>query len=260
VYKALAEKELGFTIFGPSFGLKGTVKKVQGRHAAIRLLVQTSVLQIVDKYLYLPYWKLAPGMKLDQMVLDRIRQDYRNLSDQDKIAEIQTCLYLKGYTISVDGRMDARTREVLSRFKPGWDSSHGVQDPEFYVELWSSLADNLEQNAHRRELLARHISSASPVERMASAPAKAKVGDSKVAKRRPAAEAAPKVAPAKKPASTGPVEVAGSTAPGEAACSNKKWSNWAPTSNWLRRCSLYSPCVLRSRLPRLPLRAGRATA
>lgn len=135
VYKALAEKELGFTIFGPSFGLKGTVKKVQGRHAAIRLLVQTSVLQIVGKYLYLPYWKLAPGMKPDQVVLDRIRQDYRNLSDQDKIAEIQTCLYLKGYTISVDGRMDARTREALSRFKPGWDPSRGVQDPELYVEL-----------------------------------------------------------------------------------------------------------------------------
>ncbi|NOQ47065.1 MAG: DUF4384 domain-containing protein, partial [Desulfobulbaceae bacterium] len=56
VYKAIAEKELGFTIFGPTFGLKGTVKKVQGRHAAIRLLVQASVMQVVGKYLHVPYW------------------------------------------------------------------------------------------------------------------------------------------------------------------------------------------------------------
>jgi hypothetical protein len=110
VYKAAAEKELGFTIFGPSFGLKGTVKKVQGRHAAIRLLVQTSVLQIVGKYLYLPYWKLIPEMKPDPVVLDKIRQDFRNLSQTDKIGEIQTCLYLKGYDVPVTGRMDNAPR------------------------------------------------------------------------------------------------------------------------------------------------------
>lgn len=216
VYKALAEKELGFTIFGPSFGLKGTVKKVQGRHAAIRLLVQTSVLQIVGKYLYLPYWKLVPGMKPDPVVIDRIRQDYRALSDQDKIAEIQTCLYLKGHNISVDGRMNPQTREALSSFKPGWDPSRGVHDPELYVELWSSLADNLEQTQHRRELLARHLAADSPVERVAAAPArvktKAKRADSKVATRKPAAAPAAKGAPAKKPAPAGPTEVAGHTA------------------------------------------------
>ncbi len=222
VYKALAEKELGFTIFGPSFGLKGTVKKVQGRHAAIRLLVQTSVLQIVGKYLYLPYWKLVPGMQPDAVVIERIRQDYRALSDQDKIAEIQTCLYLKGHNLSVDGRMNPQTREALSSFKPDWDPSRGVQDPELYVELWSSLADNLEQTQHRRELLARHLAADSPVERVAAAPVKTKTArkadtktDGKVAtKRQPAAAPAAKTAPARKPAAAGPTEVAGhGTAP-----------------------------------------------
>ena len=220
VYKALAEKELGFTIFGPSFGLKGTVKKVQGRHAAIRLLVQTSVLQIVGKYLYLPYWKLVPGMQPDPVVIDRIRQDYRALSDQDKIAEIQTCLYLKGHNISVNGRMDAPTREALSSFKPDWDPSRGVHDPELYVALWSSLADNLEQTAHRRELLARHLAADSPVERVAAAPtpakAKVKAGDDKVAQRKANAAPAAKAAPAKKPAPAGPTEVAKRPAAGAA--------------------------------------------
>jgi len=224
VYKAAAEKELGFTIFGPTFGLKGTVKKVQGRHAAIRLLVQTSVLQIVGKYLYLPYWKLIPDMKPDAVVLDKIRQDFRNLSQTEKVGEMQTCLYLKGYNVPVTGRVDAKTQAALASFKPGATSTQGATDTELYVELWSSLGDNMEQVANRREMLARALESTSPVEAMAAAPAKkapAKAADRatdkaapvKVAKQPEEGKAAPKkAAPAEKTGS-GPAAVAQHTSP-----------------------------------------------
>jgi hypothetical protein len=83
--------------------------------------------------------------------------------------------------------------------------------------LWSSLADNLEQTQHRRELLARHLAADTPVERVAAAPVKTKTArkadtktDGKVAtKRQPAAAPAAKTAPARKPAPAGPTEVAG---------------------------------------------------
>jgi hypothetical protein len=167
VHKALAEKELGFTIFGPTFGLKGTVKKVQGRHAAIRLLVQSSVIQVVGKYLYLPYWKLLPGAQPDPVVLDRIRQDYLALNQKDRLAELQTCLYLKGYEVSVDGQMDTRTKAALASFKPGYDSSIGTSDPDLYIELWSSLGDNIDQTAVRRDLLVKNIDRENARERVA---------------------------------------------------------------------------------------------
>ncbi len=173
VYKAAAEKELGFTIFGPTFGLKGTVKKVQGRHAAIRLLVQTSVLQIVGKYLYLPYWKLIPDMKPDSVVLDKIRQDYRNLSQTEKVGEMQTCLYLKGYNVPVTGRVDGKTQAALASFKPGTAGTQSASDTEVYVELWSSLGDNMEQVSSRREMLARALAGSSQTEAVASAEKKA---------------------------------------------------------------------------------------
>ena len=214
VYKAVAEKELAFTIFGPSFGLKGSVQKVQGRHGAIRLLVQSSVLQIVGKYLYLPYWKLIPGMQPDPVVLDKIKQDFRGLSQEEKIGEIQTCLYLKGYNVSVDGRFDSRTQAAVSTFKPDYNPSRGGNDPELYVALWSALADNMEQVSDRRQLLARSLETPSPVERVATAPAKAaparttdKATASKVAKQKPAANPVQKTAPVEK-ASGGPAAVA----------------------------------------------------
>lgn len=214
VYKAVAEKELGFTIFGPSFGLKGTVKKVQGRHAAIRLLVQTSVLQIVGKYLYLPYWKLIPDMKPDPLVLERIRQDFRNLSQNDRVGEMQTCLYLKGYDVPVTGRLDSKTQAALASFKPGYNPSQGVNDPELYVELWSSLSDNMVQVTSRREMLARALETPSPVERVAAAPVKKaegkaveKAAAAKVANGKEAVKPAQKSVPADK-ASSGPSAVA----------------------------------------------------
>lgn len=215
VYKAAAEKELGFTIFGPTFGLKGTVKKVQGRHAAIRLLVQTSVLQIVGKYLYLPYWKLIPEMKPDPVVLDKIRQDFRNLSQTDKIGEIQTCLYLKGYDVPVTGRMDPRTQAALASFKTkAKDGASMNGDTEMYVELWSSLGDSMEQVAGRREMLARAVQADGPTERVAAAPSKkepAKTTEKVASKQPEEAKPAPKKEAPVERAAKGPAAVAKTT-------------------------------------------------
>ncbi|WP_310599692.1 hypothetical protein [Desulfobulbus sp.] len=216
VYKAAADKELGFTIFGPTFGLKGTVKKIQGRHAAIRLLVQTSVLQIVGKYLYLPYWKLIPEMKPDQVVLDKIRQDFRNLSQSEKIGEMQTCLYLKGYNVPVTGQMDSRTQAALANFKPG---ARNAADTELYVELWSSLGDNMDQVANRREMLARALEGEVPTERVAAAPAPAKKAakteavPAKVAEQKQEKPAPKKEKPATERAASGPAAVAHGSQP-----------------------------------------------
>jgi len=198
VYKAVADHELGFTIFGPTFGLKGTVKKVQGRHAAIRLLVQASVLQIVGKYLYLPYWKLIPNMPADQVVVDKIRQDFRRLSQTEKIGEMQTCLYLKGYNVPVTGRLDSQTQAALAGFMADHKLGQGTTDPELYLELWSSLGDHMDQVSDRREMLARIMNQEPSNQAVAAAPMrKATTSKEKVASRKTGTEksAQPKVAP-----------------------------------------------------------------
>ena len=159
VYKAVAEKELGFTIFGPTFGLKGTVKKVQGRHAAIRLLVQASVMQVVGKYLYVPYWKLLPGSQPDPVVTDKVRRDFQQLSSQSKIREVQSLLFLKGYTVPIDGKLNPATMQALRTVTPGFDPVSAATAGSVYLELWESLADDLDQAMERRVLLVKQIQS-----------------------------------------------------------------------------------------------------
>ncbi len=162
VYKAVAEKELGFTIFGPSFGLKGTVKKVQGRHAAIRLLVQASVLQVVGKYLGVPYWRLLPGAAPDPVVINRVRRDFLALDPQARIRETQVLLFMKGHDVAVDGRMGPATRRALHREVATFPANGRSVSPETYIALWQSLADDLDLVMARRTLLARRLARRGP--------------------------------------------------------------------------------------------------
>lgn len=134
VYKGQNEKELGITLFGPTFGMKGSIKKVQGRHAAVRLLTNLSTLQIVGKYLKLPYWRLLPEGKPDQMVLDAIQTDFYRMNAQQRTAAIQRLLYLHDHNVMITGQLDEQTQAALR--KTGAQASI---DLSTYVNLYISV-------------------------------------------------------------------------------------------------------------------------
>ena len=114
VRKALSEQELGISLFGQSFGGKGSIKKVQGRHAAIRLLVELSVIQLVGKHLKLPYWRLlGPDAQPDRYVMEQIANYYRYMNQSEIIAVVQGWLYLYGFDVEITAQMDKKTLKAL---------------------------------------------------------------------------------------------------------------------------------------------------
>jgi hypothetical protein len=118
VHKAVSERELGVSLFGQSFGGKGSVKKVQGRHAAVRLLVELSMIQLVGKHLRIPYWRLlGDDARPDRYVLDQIVDYYRCLSDAETISNVQEWLRLYGYEVEVTAKMDEATQNALAMMK-----------------------------------------------------------------------------------------------------------------------------------------------
>lgn len=116
VHKAVAENGLGFTVYGASFGLKGTVKKIQGRHGAVRLLVQASIIQLLGRHQNLPYWRLVPGAKADRFVMESITRKFYDFSPQQRIRYLQQLLYLHGYEIAPNGQLDQPTKQALQSF------------------------------------------------------------------------------------------------------------------------------------------------
>ncbi|MFQ5561184.1 MAG: hypothetical protein ACE5FU_11455 [Nitrospinota bacterium] len=123
VKKGLKGKELGISIFGQSFGRKGDVKKVQGRHDAVRLLVELSMIQVVGKYGALPYWRLlGEGVTPDKDVQKAISRFYYTLSQPEIITSVQEWLFLHGYDLGLTGELDEKTvfalQEVDRSFLP----------------------------------------------------------------------------------------------------------------------------------------------
>lgn len=126
VHKALREEEVGITLFGPTFGLKGQIKKVQGRHEAVRVLVQVSMIQMIGKYLALPYWRLmGDDAAPDKTVLDSISETYHRMGREDRVGAAQQWLTLHGYDVTINNRMDSKTVAALQQF----DAALGSADP-----------------------------------------------------------------------------------------------------------------------------------
>ena len=169
VSKAMGEKELGISLFGQSFGRKGSVKKVQGRHAAVRLLVELSMIQVVGKYNGLPYWRLLGDDAMpDKDVESAIRKFYFKLGDSDRIFKAQEWLYLHGYELALNGQLDNATVAALKQYDAGYNPANKISD-DLFVRLYSSIPIK-ESTLGRRNQLDRIMGQA-PAVAEASAPA-----------------------------------------------------------------------------------------
>lgn len=140
VTKALSEKEFGITLFGPTFGRKGSIKRVQGRHNAVRLLVEVSMIQVVGKNLVLPYWRLiGDDTQSDEVVLSALKKSYYRMTEVQKNHNTQQWLYLHGYEVTPTGVMDDVTIAALKKFKPTYLAQGKTVDIDTFVDLYINI-------------------------------------------------------------------------------------------------------------------------
>lgn len=104
---------LGF--YGDAFGFKLEGKYLQGRHSAIRTLVDLSVLELVGKATNTPYWRCIPNGKPDPVVIDNMRNAFNGLTPQLKLGLIQVTLRKYGEPVQVTQKLDDATRQALEK-------------------------------------------------------------------------------------------------------------------------------------------------
>lgn len=200
VNKALKQKELGIVFFGPTFGLKGAMKKVQGRHEAVRLLVQLSMIQMVGKYLAVPYWRLlGEGALPDQIVIDSVTANYYKLSPAFRIALAQQWLYIYGYDVGLSGTIDTRTQAALSKFDPSFPAGAQELPEKTFVNLYINMPFDAAAVGRRTAL--NNMIDQAVAQQQNSAPAPAQTAASRPASNSaPQAQAAPAAQAAAPPA------------------------------------------------------------
>lgn len=102
---------LGF--YGDAFGFKLEGKYLQGRHSAIRTLVDLSVLELVGKATNTPYWRCIPGGTPDPVVVENMRAAFNSLAPELKVGLIQVMLRKYGQPLQVTQQYDEPTRAAL---------------------------------------------------------------------------------------------------------------------------------------------------
>ncbi|MCS4509693.1 CsgG/HfaB family protein [Xylophilus ampelinus] len=102
---------LGF--YGDAFGFKLEGKYLQGRHSAIRTLVDLSVMEIVGKATNTPYWRCIPNGLPDPVVIDNMRSSYEALSPELKLGLVQVMLRKYGQPVNVTQQLDEPTKQAL---------------------------------------------------------------------------------------------------------------------------------------------------
>lgn len=153
VRKVMSDRELGISLFGQSFGAKGSVKKVQGRHAAVRLLVELSIIQILGKHLMLPYWRLlGEGALADQVVLDGVTNYYSYLTPSETNRMVQEWLTLYGQNVKINGVLDAQTKKALHQICEGFDPQQAQIDAATFVQVYIHIPLTGQAKARRAQL------------------------------------------------------------------------------------------------------------
>jgi hypothetical protein len=107
------EDSFDFAIYGNGFGMNSNTRYLQGRHNAIRLLVDLSIVQLLGRYFSIPYWRCLPNATPDSFVLQRIAKGYLANDSVTRIKWMQDTLKDYGFPLEVNGRLDERTRSAI---------------------------------------------------------------------------------------------------------------------------------------------------
>ena len=102
---------LGF--YGDSFGFKLEGRYLQGRHSAIRTLVDLSVLELMGKATNTPYWRCIPKGTPAPVVVDNMRTSFEGLTPQLKIGLVQVMLRKYGENVTINQELGEPTRQAL---------------------------------------------------------------------------------------------------------------------------------------------------
>lgn len=140
VTRGKADVGVGFQIFGAALGYTSGIKYVQGRHAAVRNLVELSILEVIGRYLNLPYWRYLPEQKPDPLVIDNLKSSFRRTDQKGQIITIQTLLTKYGYKVDPTGTFDATTVDALKKFKAkNMNLSNANIDEDTFIALYVNI-------------------------------------------------------------------------------------------------------------------------
>ena len=134
--------DLGFAVYGNGLGYGTEATAMHGRHQALQMMTEFSVVQIIGRAINVPYWRIGMSQNIftrDQLVLNNWRKEYQSKGPL-LIAFMQAqCIANGDRSVAVTGQLDNATLAAFDRFA----SKYGVRNRSYpNFELWCALEEN----------------------------------------------------------------------------------------------------------------------
>ena len=132
-------RNFNFMIYGAGLGIDGRRRAVQGKHNAVRSLVELSILQLIGRFYEIPYWRCLPEGREDPEVIRMMRQSFREEKPVSRIRAIQHLLRKHGFPNPITGRLDKHTQEAIKKFRSQYGGGPASVSEDLYVALILSM-------------------------------------------------------------------------------------------------------------------------
>ena len=121
LYFAKNSKDLGFSIYGNGIGYAAEATAMHGRHLALQMLCDLSVVQVIGRTLNIPYWRVGGVediFKEDRLVVRAWRSEYKSILKEGLIIPYtQSLLIANGMPVKITGEMNAETENAIKKFR-----------------------------------------------------------------------------------------------------------------------------------------------
>lgn len=134
--------DFGFAIFGNGLGFGTEATAMHGRHLALQMMTEFSVVQIIGRALNVPYWRVGASQNIfvaDRMVLQNWQNQYASMGSM-LIPYMQAmCIANGDSSVAVNGQLDGATQASFDKFAEKYGVKNRVY-PNF--ELFRALEEH----------------------------------------------------------------------------------------------------------------------
>ncbi|MFA6293857.1 MAG: hypothetical protein WC637_18860, partial [Victivallales bacterium] len=129
---------VGYYFQGCGLAFEYSLKKQQGLHSAIRLLVEMSVMEILGKYYDVPYWRCIEGAKPDEPMCARLTEEFNDANDATQIVYLKEYLFLHGYD-SFDRETNSFDQAETKSFNDIMAKMGATNKTDLFMKLWMTV-------------------------------------------------------------------------------------------------------------------------
>ena len=143
-HSSFSEGFLGITIFSEIFKNKGVIKKTLSIHDASRSLVELSIIQLIGRNLLIPYWKLfGESANQDNVVVEALEEKYFSMKKEKQIEMVQQFLFIHGLDVTLNGKLDQKTRLALNELGLKTNPSSDTISFEYFLKIYTTIPVNV---------------------------------------------------------------------------------------------------------------------